>query len=131
MSALVFETAASLMPSLISIFGTGFGNNKLPKKGSVNVNLQTIAVNNSTVSTSSGNDNVLINSSIDEYLNGQIDTANTNDDFTLNVDKSLVSLNKSILDTGDGDDLILLRGNIQSSVIESGSGKDQVIVQGL
>ena len=53
-----------------------------------------------------------------------------NDDFTLNVDKSLVSLNKSILDTGDGDDLILLRGNIQSSVIEPGSGKDQVIVQG-
>ena len=106
------------------------GNNKLPKKGSVNVDLKTIAVNNSTVSTSSGNDNVLINSSIDEYLNGQIDTANTNDDFTLNVDKSLVSLNKSILDTGDGDDLILLRGNIQSSVIESGSGKDQVIVQG-
>ena len=106
------------------------GNNKLPKKGSVNVDLKTIAVNNSTVSTSSGNDNVLINSSIDEYLNGQIDSANTNDDFTLNVDKSLVSLNKSILDTGDGDDLILLRGNIQSSVIESGSGKDQVIVQG-
>lgn len=100
--------------------------------GDIDINLAATGIIDSHIDTGAGNDKIIVKAAIDEYLAGQINafTAEDGSSLKLNIDKSIISMQDSVLSTGDGDDTIILRGDVNNSVINTGTGKDLLIIQG-
>ena len=101
-------------------------------KGNIDISLAATALNQSAIYTGKGNDKVIIQAGIDEYLAGQVSSIKyeNGDELKINVGKSIIGMQDSILSTGEGDDQVLIRGDVNQSIIDTGEGSDQVIIQG-
>ena len=100
--------------------------------GNIDFDLAATGMNNSYINTGAGNDRIIIQAAIDEYLVGQVAafTAEDISSLKLNVGKSIVSMQDSVLLAGDGNDTIILRGDVNNSIISTGTGKDLLVIQG-
>lgn len=107
-------------------------NTSIISGGEINMNMKATGVNQSSINTGRGNDRVIIQTGIDEYLAAQVKgiKVESGEDLNVNVGKSIVAMKDSVLSTGEGNDIILIRGDVIGSTIDTGTGKDQLIVQG-
>ena len=103
-----------------------------PLKGDITINLNSTALKQSTIDTGAGNDSVFVDAGIDEYLASQIGSlaVEANPDLKIDTSKSITSLDRSTVATGVGDDVVVLRGDVVDSVIDLGSGRNQLVIQG-
>jgi len=103
-----------------------------PVKGDISINLNSTGLKQSTIDSGPGNDRIFVDAGIDEYLAAQIGSlaVDANQDLKINISKSITSLEQSIISTGTGDDIVLLRGNVVDSTVDLGSGRNQLVIQG-
>jgi hypothetical protein len=101
-------------------------------KGDISINLNSTGLKQSTIDSGAGNDRIFVDAGIDEYLAAQIGSMATeaNHDLKIDFTKSITSLDQSIISTGTGDDVVLLRGNVVDSTVDLGSGRNQLVIQG-
>ena len=101
-------------------------------KGDIRINLNSTGLKQSTIDSGAGNDRIFVDAGIDEYLAAQIGSMATeaNHDLKIDFTKSITSLDQSIISTGTGDDVVLLRGNVVDSTVDLGSGRNQLVIQG-
>ena len=103
-----------------------------PVKGDISINLNSTGLKKSTIDSGPCNDRIFVDAGIDEYLAAQIGSmaVDANHDLKIDVSKSITSLDQSIISTGTGDDVVLLRGNVVDSTVDLGSGRNQLVIQG-
>jgi hypothetical protein len=103
-----------------------------PTKGDIRINLNSTGLKKSTIDSGPGNDRIFVDAGIDEYLAAQISSmaVDANHDLNIGVSKSIISLNESIINTGTGDDIVLLRGDVVDSTVDLGPGRNQLVIQG-
>ena len=101
-------------------------------KGDISINLNSTGLKQSTIDSGAGNDRIFVDAGIDEYLAAQIGSMATeaNHDLKIDFTKSITSLDQSIISTGTGDDVVLLRGNVVDSTVDLGYGRNQLVIQG-
>jgi hypothetical protein len=103
-----------------------------PVKGDIRINLNSTALKKSTIDSGPGNERIFIIADIDEYLAAQISfmAVDANHDLNIDVSKSITSIDESIINTGAGDDIVLLRGDVVNSTVDLGPGRNQLVIQG-
>ncbi|MCP9904082.1 hypothetical protein KBY85_08020 [Cyanobium sp. BA5m-10] len=103
-----------------------------PTKGDIRINLNSTGLRKSTIDSGPGNDRIFVDAGIDEYLAAQISSmaVDANHDLNIDASKSITSLNESIINTGSGDDIVLLRGDVVDSTVDLGPGRNQLVIQG-
>jgi hypothetical protein len=101
-------------------------------QGDINIKLNSIGLHKSTIDSGPGNDRIFVDAGIDEYLAGQIGSlaVDANPDLKIDTVKSITSLDNSAIVTGEGDDIVVLRGDVVGSSIDLGLGRNQLVVQG-
>jgi hypothetical protein len=98
-------------------------------QGNIRINSSAIGADRgSVIDSGDGNDRIDILTAIDDYL--EADLAPMHPQSTITVDRNMVSLNQTILNSGAGDDFVVLRGDVVDSTINLGSGINQLFLQG-
>lgn len=107
---------------------------------SIELNLNASALSNgSLIDSGEGNDRITLFSLVNNYLEGDLgvlekDLVSLNEignlHSTLKINREQISMDNSTILTGAGDDLIVARGDIINSLIDTGSGFNQVLLWG-
>jgi hypothetical protein len=107
---------------------------------SIDLNLKASALSNgSLIDSGEGNDRIRLFSLVNNYLEGDLgvleqDVVSLNEtgtlESTLKINREQISMENSTILTGAGDDLIVARGDIINSSIDTGSGFNQLLLWG-
>ena len=91
------------------------------------LNARAIGLENSLIDTGAGNDELTIFTRVDESLKADLGPLYKNENTFINIDR--IGLLNSEIRMGDGDDVLIVNGDVIDSTINMGTGNNTIVLE--